>query len=129
MGRLLDLAAVQGEPCTTQLETTGDLVFEVTLTPNSSGSWVIVVQDVTAKRDADRAIDRMAHFDSVTNLRNRRSFELALAKALEIPGARLDVMFLDLDDFKQVNDSLGHRTGDKLLAEVARRLSRRDRRR
>ena len=122
MTRLLDLAAIQGEPCSTQLETASDLVFEITLTPNSSGSWVVVVQDVTAKRDADRAIDRMAHFDSVTNLRNRRSFELALAKSLESAGARLDVMFLDLDDFKQVNDSLGHRTGDKLLAEIARRL-------
>ena len=67
----------------------------------------------------------MAHFDSVTNLRNRRSFELTLAEgldALRTSGGQIDVMFLDLDDFKQVNDSLGHRTGDKLLVEIARRL-------
>jgi diguanylate cyclase (GGDEF)-like protein len=67
----------------------------------------------------------MAHFDSVTNLRNRRSFELALAEALSATrsgSGGLDVMFLDLDDFKQVNDSLGHRTGDKLLVEIASRL-------
>ena len=80
---------------------------------------------MTAKRNADRVIDRMAHFDSVTNLRNRRSFELTLAEALDAVrtgGGQIDVMFLDLDDFKQVNDSLGHRTGDKLLVEIARRL-------
>ena len=112
-------------PSSMQFEAGNQNVYEVTLTPNSRGGWVVVVQDVTAKRNADRAIDRMAHFDSVTNLRNRRSFELALAQALssiEPTGARIDVMFLDLDDFKQVNDSLGHRTGDKLLTEIARRL-------
>jgi diguanylate cyclase (GGDEF)-like protein len=119
------VAMLQGGPCAMQLETLDESVFEVTITPNSTGGWVMVVQDITAKRNADRVIDRMAHFDSVTNLRNRRSFELALAEALaasEATDARIDVMFLDLDDFKQVNDSLGHRTGDKLLAEIAARL-------
>jgi diguanylate cyclase (GGDEF)-like protein len=123
--RTFDEASVQGGPCSMQFETVDDSVYEVTITPNSRGGWVMVVQDVTAKRNADRVIDRMAHFDSVTNLRNRRSFELALAEELgatEADGERIDVMFLDLDDFKQVNDSLGHRTGDKLLGEIARRL-------
>ena len=68
----------------------------------------------------------MALFDPVTELPNRRCFEEELALALH-PGQAvtdgLTVMFLDLDDFKQVNDSLGHRTGDKLLVEIARRLS------
>ncbi len=68
----------------------------------------------------------MALFDPVTELPNRRCFEEELALALP-PGQALTdgltVMFLDLDDFKQVNDSLGHRTGDKLLVEIARRLS------
>jgi diguanylate cyclase (GGDEF)-like protein len=112
-------------PCSMQFETGNENFYEVTITPNSRGGWVVVVQDVTAKRNADRAIDRMAHFDSVTNLRNRRSFELALAEALSATrsgSGGLDVMFLDLDDFKQVNDSLGHRTGDKLLVEIASRL-------
>jgi diguanylate cyclase (GGDEF)-like protein len=112
-------------PRSMQFETGNENFYEVTITPNSRGGWVVVVQDVTAKRNADRAIDRMAHFDSVTNLRNRRSFELALAEALsstQSGGAGMDVMFLDLDNFKQVNDSLGHRTGDKLLVEIASRL-------
>ncbi len=67
----------------------------------------------------------MARFDSVTELPNRRCFEEELALALrrdDAPGDGLTVMFLDLDDFKQVNDSLGHRTGDKLLVEIATRL-------
>jgi predicted signal transduction protein with EAL and GGDEF domain len=126
--RLLSaFAAASGERLQTsmQFETPNERVYEVTLTPNSRGGWVVVVQDVTAKRNADRVIDQMAHFDSVTNLRNRRSFDLTLTEALDSAragGDRIDVMFLDLDDFKQVNDSLGHRTGDKVLAEIARRL-------
>ena len=120
-----DAAAAAGHSQSLEFETANQFFYEATITPNSRGGWVVVVQDVTAKRNADRAIDRMAHFDSVTNLRNRRSFELALGEALssaQASGAGIDVMFLDLDDFKQVNDSLGHRTGDKLLVEIASRL-------
>jgi diguanylate cyclase (GGDEF)-like protein len=109
-----------------EFETRDGRAFELTLTPHSKGGWVMVLQDVTAKRNADRIIDHMAHFDAVTDLRNRRSFELALTETLLVgrPGeARVDVMFLDLDDFKQVNDSLGHNTGDKLLAEIGRRIA------
>ena len=123
----LDSTTFQSGPCSMEFETSDESVFDVTLTPNSTGGWVMVVQDVTARRNAERVIDRMAHFDSVTNLRNRRSFEMVLAEALgatQVDGSRIDVMFLDLDNFKQVNDSLGHRTGDKLLAEIASRLRR-----
>ena len=49
-----------------QFETGNENFYEVTITPNSRGGWVVVVQDVTAKRNADRAIDRMARFNSVT---------------------------------------------------------------
>ena len=125
--RAFDKASAAGRSQSLEFEAANQSFYEATITPNSRGGWVVVVQDVTAKRNADRAIDRMAHFDSVTNLRNRRSFELALAEALsstQSSGPGLDVMFLDLDDFKQVNDSLGHRTGDKLLVEIASRLAR-----
>jgi diguanylate cyclase (GGDEF)-like protein len=123
--KAFDAATAAGCSQLLEFETANQSFYEATITPNSRGGWVVVVQDVTAKRNADRAIDRMAHFDSVTNLRNRRSFELALAEVLASTrsgGAGIDVMFLDLDDFKQVNDSLGHRTGDKLLVEIASRL-------
>ena len=123
--KAFDAATAAGCSQSLEFETANQSFYEATITPNSRGGWVVVVQDVTAKRNADRAIDRMAHFDSVTNLRNRRSFELILAEALvstQSGAAGVDVMFLDLDDFKQVNDSLGHRTGDKLLVEIANRL-------
>jgi diguanylate cyclase (GGDEF)-like protein len=91
-----------------------------------SEGMVLVIQDVTERRNAQLEINRMARFDSVTGLPNRRCFEEQLALALRPDQALtegLTVMFLDLDDFKQVNDSLGHRTGDKLLVEIASRLN------
>jgi diguanylate cyclase (GGDEF)-like protein len=107
------------------LETLDDRAFEITVHRMASEGTVLVVQDVTERRNAQLEINRMARFDSVTELPNRRNFEEQLALALRrdgAPGDGLTVMFLDLDDFKQVNDSLGHRTGDKLLVEIASRL-------
>ncbi len=107
------------------LETLDDRAFEITVHRMTSEGTVLVIQDVTERRNAQLEINRMARFDSVTELPNRRCFEEHLALALRRDGAPTDgltVMFLDLDDFKQVNDSLGHRTGDKLLVEIASRL-------
>ncbi len=107
------------------LDTLDDRAFEITVHRMTSEGTVLVIQDVTERRNAQFEINRMARFDSVTELPNRRSFEEELALALRRDGAPSDgltVMFLDLDDFKQVNDSLGHHTGDKLLVEIASRL-------
>jgi diguanylate cyclase (GGDEF)-like protein len=104
------------------LETLDDRAFEITVHRMTSEGTVLVIQDVTERRNAQAEINRMARFDSVTELPNRRCFEEQLALALRRDKA-VTVMFLDLDDFKQVNDSLGHRTGDKLLVEIASRLS------
>ncbi len=107
------------------LETLDDRAIEITVHRMDSEGAVVVVQDVTERRNAARAIDRMARIDSVTELPNRRCFEEELAATLR---AHLDerdsanVLFLDLDDFKQVNDSLGHARGDQLLIEIAHRL-------
>jgi diguanylate cyclase (GGDEF)-like protein len=106
------------------LETLDKRAFEITVHRMKSEGTVLVIQDVTERRNAQAEINRMARFDSVTELPNRRCFEEQLALALRRDtGDGLTVMFLDLDDFKQVNDSLGHRTGDKLLVEIASRLS------
>jgi diguanylate cyclase (GGDEF)-like protein len=108
------------------LETRDNRAFEITVNRMKSEGMVLVIQDVTERRNAQLEISRMARFDSVTELPNRRCFEEQLALALRPDRAvteGLTVMFLDLDDFKQVNDSLGHRTGDKLLVEIASRLN------
>ena len=122
---VLASGAAAGADFVIPLETLDDRAFEITVHRMVSEGTVLVIQDVTERRNAQAEINRMARFDSVTELPNRRCFEEQLALALRRDGAvshGLTVMFLDLDDFKQVNDSLGHRTGDKLLVEIASRL-------
>ncbi len=84
------------------------------------------IQDVTERRRAEREIQRLAHFDSLTGLPNRKFFgdhlEHTVARARR-NGERIAAMFLDLDRFKRINDTLGHAAGDVLLNEVARRLT------
>ena len=84
-----------------------------------------ILFDVTELKDAEARIAHMAFHDGLTGLANRQLFEETLELALE--RARRDrsvvaVLFLDLDNFKQVNDTFGHHAGDLLLTEVAQRL-------
>lgn len=94
---------------------------------NIRGSMTIAfVRDITERKETDLRIRQLAYFDSLTNLPNRRllldRLEHALAQAKRFQRA-LAVMFLDLDRFKQINDTLGHDAGDQLLKQVAGRLS------
>jgi len=82
--------------------------------------------DITERKKAEAQVQRMAYHDSLTGLPNRVLFMDRLQQALyriERHGGQGAVMFLDLDRFKTINDSLGHPTGDALLKEAARRLS------
>ena len=84
------------------------------------------VQDVTDLRAAERRIRYLAYYDSVTGLPNRANLKEMLQGSLEYArrhGYFAFVMFLDLDNFKRINDTLGHEIGDKLLRAVAERLS------
>ena len=84
-----------------------------------------VVQDVTRQRKAEEQIHYLAYYDGLTGLPNRRSFnerlELALATA-QRTGHMAAVLYVDIDRFKRVNDTLGHETGDHLLQRAGSRL-------
>lgn len=93
--------------------------------PLATGGFVTVYTDITERKHAEAEIKRLARTDPLTGLDNRGAFTIALAQALaqaERSRAELAVLFIDMDRFKAVNDSLGHETGDVVLKETARRL-------
>lgn len=84
-----------------------------------------VSQDITERKRQEEQARHLAHHDALTGLPNRRLLEDRLRQALhtaERRGESVAVMMIDLDNFKQVNDALGHRAGDVVLAEAARRV-------
>lgn len=86
---------------------------------------IVIFHDITARKEAEQRIEHLAHHDTLTGLANRYSLDDRLAQALlsaRRSGERLAVIFIDLDRFKLINDTLGHRVGDQLLVVVAQRL-------
>ena len=92
------------------------------------GGVVVTARDVTERRALEDQLAHQAFHDSLTGLANRALFSERITHALERGVRRQNlfaVLFIDLDDFKTVNDSLGHAAGDELLVAVARAHSRR----
>ncbi|MGC8626607.1 MAG: putative bifunctional diguanylate cyclase/phosphodiesterase [Acidimicrobiales bacterium] len=86
-----------------------------------------ISRDITAQVRAEQALAYQALHDSVTGLANRTAFIDRLSQALlamERSGGQVGVFFIDLDNFKEINDTFGHATGDRVLVEVGHRLSR-----
>ena len=110
----------------------GELVFDVSYSPvrdrHDGGPAVIgVATDVTSRHRSEQELAHFAYHDRLTGLANRALLEQRLEDAVSrTRGARTTVALLnlDLDDFKTVNDSLGHAAGDELLCAIARRLER-----
>ena len=105
------------------LETESGLSLEFTFQPMKNGGKVLLVEDITERKMAEAKIRHMARFDALTGLPNRTMLRDRM-EALAKDGRRLQyaVHFVDLDQFKQVNDTLGHHRGDVLLQTVADRL-------
>lgn len=87
--------------------------------------FVGMIQDITERKATEEYIHRLAFYDPLTQLPNRRLLHERLKHSMEVTkrlGTQMAVMMLDLDKFKPVNDLLGHAAGDELLRQVATRL-------
>lgn len=100
-----------------------ELHVSVSVHDDGGVTHLVVFTDVTAAREVEASLRHQAMHDELTGLPNRRALTTTVSRLLSGPTARRTaVLFCDLDNFKRVNDSLGHDAGDELLVELARRL-------
>jgi len=105
-----------------------DADLSLSLLKDDKGKAIGIVaysQDITIRKKAQMALDHQAHYDALTELPNRVLFRDRLEQAIEKgkrDGSKFALLFIDLDHFKEINDSLGHGTGDNVLRIVTARL-------
>jgi len=100
--------------------------YEARFVPYVDRRTLVLVSEITDRKMAEQRIRRLAFYDTLTGLPNRQAFRLQLGGMIDEAresSAKVAVLYIDLDNFKRINDTLGHTIGDGVLDAVARRLS------
>jgi diguanylate cyclase (GGDEF)-like protein len=111
-------------PAPVIVESRDGRALALTFRSMSAGGSVVLVDDVTEQRDVEARIEYLARYDALTGLPNRTFFRDEMNRVMKLMGRGTScaILFIDLDHFKQVNDTLGHSAGDTLLRKVADRM-------
>ena len=102
-----------------------DIHLETRFVTRDKNTVLAIVRDITERKNSEERIFNLAYYDELTELPNRQLFSQSLDRTIRIAqrdGQKFAILFVDLDRFKRINDTLGHSIGDELLKEVARRL-------